>query len=1129
MSNKIPGHIHGFLNYISKSSEKASDDLIIQYFRKLFGSNFKRESEAANSDGYVQGKLVLELKGENRKWFEGFFQGLAYSKELEFSIIVVAANNFVGVWKVKDIPQEIRNEILESTNAPAKIGVIFASKYRRKKKELLDKCLWKFPEFHFDAVFPPKGQELRIILKNVAHFEKLIKSAEKKRFPITTKNFTTIIAEMVPFFGKNQPIMAPRAFYSMIYGWSKSSKLKLSHKVPEQATLNGEIVNGILPGKRPEFKKYVENHYVSIGPEENEDDFFAKYDKAIDSVDLEFRKKHGIFFTDLDLSKFVMWFVKDKLGETIGEDYLVIDPACGSGNLVTNWKSPLELRHKVVSEIEPELLFAVEQRMKGDKWHNGKFTVVPRVSENKGLNFLDISAKDYLEILKKYLYGKGQKPDKPLAILCNPPYRGDDDQSVKSVSYTIHESITDVSGTDAQSDRYVCFLAQMKNICAAAEDSGLPGNSLLLIFSPLSWLTNRPRFSQIRKEILSEFRDIGGLIVNSKAFFDVRGKFPIAFTIWEYVGENNKLDHNRSIPLYDFTMLKKKDLASVGWGDERKVDFKCNLLIKNVKIRYLGAKIEPMCGKWVGVGRRNLYRNLTKPEKKRTDEIHGGLPKGDPRHGRKTLYGYSNGEDIGFLLDLTPCRTNFKDEERQKPWFYLDKRFMRVRTFRIFSGLPDSRSYCPRNLLMAEKLFMWFALGKVFLKFGYPMWANTLEMWPITNGLLEDKVKKVCIAIGYAENECLEVTFPANNPIEGCSEIRSINPMSPLDLNSYWSKNFKKYFNATINMPYEDKLVVAVDNIYKVWEKRFKREKEIYIDYKRSYFFESNDFKPTLTIGSGLPQIKDFAINTNDNELIQSIEKMQLCLNDTKKQFYNLLTDEDKINYFGMYSPVPRKDVIHFKPKTAFEKVLEKRLALSVYIIRKFSKDSNFGRVKFAKTFYVADVQCGLNLQTEYYREAAGPLDQRALYNKKIGIEPLANKYGYFSTVEIKRGRGKKINYLEGENIESILPKFNQIFKNRCDDINYLLDKMISMDTEQSEIFATLYACWNDSIIKNKKVSDEAIIKEFRENWHRQKGKYKKIRLQKALSWMRKNKLIPKGLGQLTKDKVETPDYDELF
>jgi len=66
-----------------------------------------------------------------------------------------------------------------------------------------------------------------------------------------------------------------------------------------------------------------------------------------------------------------MWLIKQRIPD-LGRNYLVIDPACGSGNLVTNWRSPLELRHKVVSEIEPELLYAVEQRMKSDQWLDGR-------------------------------------------------------------------------------------------------------------------------------------------------------------------------------------------------------------------------------------------------------------------------------------------------------------------------------------------------------------------------------------------------------------------------------------------------------------------------------------------------------------------------------------------------------------------------------------------------------------------------------------------------------------------------------------------------------------------------------------------------------------------------------------
>ena len=107
----------------------------------------------------------------------------------------------------------------------------------------------------------------------------------------------------------------------------------------------------------------------------------------------------------------------------------------------------------------------------------------------------------------------------------------------------------------------------MKLICEAAKDSGLPGNSLLLLFTKAAWMTKRPVFENIRREIVGAFQDVGGLIVNGKEFFDVSGKFPIAFTIWRYVGHAENLAADRPIPLLDLTWLKKKDISSINWQD----------------------------------------------------------------------------------------------------------------------------------------------------------------------------------------------------------------------------------------------------------------------------------------------------------------------------------------------------------------------------------------------------------------------------------------------------------------------------------------------------------------------------------------------------------------------------------
>jgi hypothetical protein len=183
-----------------------------------------------------------------------------------------------------------------------------------------------------------------IVLSRIDAFGRTLKEGEKVRQKITLTNFPTVLREMTPFFDPAKPIRAVRAFYSMIYAWSERSTVQISAKAPDQATLGGETITNLIPAKRIQFKDFVEARYVAVGENSSLDEFFACYDQALDAVDEGFRRRHGIFFTDLDLSKFVMWLVRQHVPD-LGKSYLVVDPACGSGNLVTNWRSPLQLRH----------------------------------------------------------------------------------------------------------------------------------------------------------------------------------------------------------------------------------------------------------------------------------------------------------------------------------------------------------------------------------------------------------------------------------------------------------------------------------------------------------------------------------------------------------------------------------------------------------------------------------------------------------------------------------------------------------------------------------------------------------------------------------------------------------------
>lgn len=643
MADKTLSRVAGLRAYLCQRSER-NEDLALSYFRKLYPDTFCRQNDACGADGYVPGDFVLELKGGKDDWFEALFQGLAYqNKGLSFSLVVVACSDFLAIWSIEKLPDRIRDDVLEQQGkAPNKIGKELAKKYKDEKKKILQLAIWHRPELTSPLFLSNSGS----FDTAIDNFEKTLRAAKKLRLSITLKNFVDKLGEMKEFFDPHQPIKTVRAFYSMIYGpWDEAASVNLNPRYDDQATLAGVPITDLIPKKRRAFKDFVDKHVISLRDDENPDDFFSRFDEAIDKVDSDFRRKHGIYFTSLHLSKLAMWFVKKHIPE-LGRNYLVIDPACGSGNLVTNWKSPLELRHKVVSELEPELLYAVENRMKGDQWHNGKFTVVPKTAENRGLNFLDCSAREYIDVLKVYLSDKGLRPDKPIAFLCNPPYRSDDDQAAAPINYRVHDSILQLTGTDASSERYTCFLAQMNLICAEAEDSGFPGDSVLLLFTKAAWLNQRSAMEQIRREMLGSFDFAGGFLVNSKEFFSVKVQFPVAFTIWFHRGKESGLNPDRPVTLYDLSWLKRPELVNIDWQDQSKVEAACAAIFEDSRAQSVAVGLtRERLKDWSGQTMVEFKRNRRKNE---TDnKTAGGLPRGDRRRfENKKTYGECDESEV---------------------------------------------------------------------------------------------------------------------------------------------------------------------------------------------------------------------------------------------------------------------------------------------------------------------------------------------------------------------------------------------------------------------------------------------------------------------------------------------------
>lgn len=484
-------------SYISgNSSENASSHLVFPIFQKIF-NKIQKESDAFGADIYIEGRLVVELKTIQADWLPGFFQAMHYQKKgLSFSSVCVISHDFIGLWRVDNLPGEILNIVSNSdSNKPAnEVGRLNSNKCNKgMQNQLLEKSTFLYA----------KEKEL-FISTQLLEFEDRLKNLDVLRSQINPENFLRKIGELKSYF--SNPLDAIHTFYTILPFWDVTSKLPEARPSAQNILwINGQ--NGskssdefeLNPRFHREFRIFVENHYIFTNEEEgiNVDYYFSRFDEALSEHDPEYVKQHGIFFTDINLSRFALWFIREKFGEKkLSDKYVVIDPAGGSGNLVSSWRRN-HLKFKIVSELNPDLLKTIELRLKNDPVQIQQgYSIIPKTHENFGLNFIDKSANEYLTIIKNYLTKEGKRIDKPFAFLLNPPYKNTDENELErentDSNYGIHPSLNALTGNDAGNERYLAFLAQILEISKLQKQELSEEDPVLMIFTPTSWLIPRP-------------------------------------------------------------------------------------------------------------------------------------------------------------------------------------------------------------------------------------------------------------------------------------------------------------------------------------------------------------------------------------------------------------------------------------------------------------------------------------------------------------------------------------------------------------------------------------------------------------------------------------------------------------
>lgn len=193
-----------------------------------------------------------------------------------------------------------------------------------------------------------------------------------------------------------------------------------------------------------------------------------------------------------------------------------------------------------------------------------------------------------------------------------------------------------------------------------------------------------------------------------------------------------------------------------------------------------------------------------------------------------------------------------------------------------------------------------------------------------------------------------------------------------------------------------------------------------------------------------------------------------------------------------------------------------RRIVLSAEIVHRLHNESKFGRVKHQKIFHLCEYIAELpEIEGQYHRDAAGPLDNRLIYTNEQKLKQLK----WYETYERKLGHGYRPMEKAGDH-EKYLERY---WPEKLSVIRNLIDIMRPWDTLSCEIFSTAYAVWNDLLLLGREVSDDAILDEILNRWHESKRRVPERRWRDVFAWMREQGYVPRGFGKPTVASVKAP------
>ena len=233
-------------------------------------------------------------------------------------------------------------------------------------------------------------------------------------------------------------------------------------------------------------------------------------------VPQDIRERKGAFFTPRIWVELSQKYLTDYLGENWQDDYYIWDCAAGTGNLLAGLTNKYNIYASTLDQADVNVIH--------ERIDHGANLLKNNVFQ---FDFLNDEFTKLPQSLQDIINNEEKR--KKLVVYINPPYA--EATSSKTVSGTgenksgvttqfkINEQLKPKIG-NASNEIFALFMANFYE--------KIPG-AILGQFSKLKFV-NGSNFKKFKDYFLAEY--VSGFVVPAETFDNVKGKFPIGFTIW---------------------------------------------------------------------------------------------------------------------------------------------------------------------------------------------------------------------------------------------------------------------------------------------------------------------------------------------------------------------------------------------------------------------------------------------------------------------------------------------------------------------------------------------------------------------------------------------------------------------